>query len=66
MLTGLQFYPGLSLSAAEVVMIVVLGDGLLHGWQIGIDDQVVMAGTGLVNASRCNAHTTQAELDGKR
>lgn len=66
-LTRCEFEGGLSLSAAEVTMMLVGGNRLTGRWQlIGVYQQVMVAGCGTFDAGRGNAHAAQSELHGDR
>ena len=58
-----QLEAGLGLAAAEVTMMIVGWNRLTGRRQlIGIDQQMVVAGCGALDASRGNAHATEPEL----
>ena len=52
---GRQVKARLGLPETEMQMVVVVWYWLIQWRQIGIDDQVMMTGIGLLNASRCDA-----------
>ena len=52
--------------AAEVQVGAIVGDRLVHGRQVGVDEQVMMPGIGLVDPGRRHSHVAQAEPDLER
>ena len=53
----------LGLPAAKVEMVFVVRDRLIEGRQIRIDQQVMMAGIGLLRSRGRNAHSMQPEVN---
>ena len=51
----------LGLAGAEVEVVAVVRDRLVQRRQVGVDQQVVVAGIGLVHACRRHAHVAQPE-----
>lgn len=49
----------------EVQMVEVIRDGLVERRQLGIDQEVMMAGIGLLNARRRHAHVDQTKAQGR-
>src|SRR5262249_25414691 len=53
----------LGLPGAVMQVVEVVGDGLIERRQVGIDQQVMMAGVRAVGAGRGDAHAAQAEMN---
>ena len=47
----------------EVQMVEVIRDGLVERRQLGIDQEVVMAGIGPLDARRCHPHADETKAD---
>src|SRR5262249_13646795 len=56
-------YLRFGLAGAEVQMVEIVRDGLVKRRQLGVDQQVVMAGVLAERAGRRDAHVAQAEID---
>lgn len=63
MLSRREFKRGLGLATAEVPVIVITGNRLIHGRQFGIDQKMMMTGVGQVGPGRCHTHTPETETD---
>ena len=53
------------LSGTEVQMIEVIRDGFVQWRQLGINQEMMVAGIGLFDACRRNAHIDQTEANGR-
>jgi len=51
------------LTGAEVEVIEIVGDGLVEGRQLSIDQQMVMTGIRTIQPGGCNPHLLQTETD---
>ena len=49
----------LGLTGAEVEVIEIVGDGLVEGRQLSIDQQMVMTGIRTIQSGGCNPHLLQ-------
>ena len=53
------------LSRSEMQMIEVVRDWLVQRRQLGVDQEVMVAGVSLVDPRRCHPHVDEAKADGR-
>ena len=64
-LAGLELNFRLALAATEMKVVEVVGYRLVERWQLGIDQEMMMAGIFPIGARRREAHVLQSEIHGE-